>query len=102
MKSMLLDFIKKVSNKTLEQLLKDLVVDKVLTASERQSVVEKNHTRVNKASGLVEILKEKGPEACQKMISHVETTDPPLYAKLGSSQSPNFQQGESRTEHTSC
>ncbi|PWA33794.1 hypothetical protein CCH79_00017238 [Gambusia affinis] len=92
MKSMLLDFIKKVPNKTLEQLLKDLVEDKVLTASERQSVVEKNHTRVNKASSLVEILKEKGPEACQKLISHVETTDPPLYAKLGSSQSPNFQQ----------
>ncbi|XP_054880155.1 uncharacterized protein LOC129354694 [Poeciliopsis prolifica] len=92
MKSMLLDFIKKVSNKTLEQLLKDLVADKVLTTSESRSVVEKNHTRVNKASGLVEILKEKGPEACQKMISHVETMDPPLYAKLGSSQSPNFQQ----------
>ncbi|XP_007540653.1 uncharacterized protein LOC103129468 isoform X2 [Poecilia formosa] len=92
MKIMLLDFIKKVSNKTLEQLLKDLVADKVLTASERKSVVEKNHTRVNKASGLVEILKEKGTEACQKMISLVETMDPPLYAKLGSSQSPNFQQ----------
>ncbi|MEQ2201160.1 hypothetical protein XENOCAPTIV_008485, partial [Xenoophorus captivus] len=51
-RSMLLDFIKKVSNETLEQLLKALVADKVLTASEMKCVLEKNHTRVNKASCL--------------------------------------------------
>ncbi|KAK5607513.1 hypothetical protein CRENBAI_019187 [Crenichthys baileyi] len=71
MKNMLLDFIKKVSSETLEQLLKDLVADKVLTASEGKSVVEQNHTRVNKASCLVEILKEKGSETCQKVSPYI-------------------------------
>ncbi|MED6244870.1 hypothetical protein ATANTOWER_026203, partial [Ataeniobius toweri] len=92
MKNMLLDFIKKVSNETLEQLLKDLVADKVLTASEGKSVVEQNHTRVNKASCLVEILKEKGSETCQKVLNHLQTIDPQLFSKLGLSQIPPLKQ----------
>ncbi|MEQ2309924.1 hypothetical protein AMECASPLE_003576 [Ameca splendens] len=92
MRNMLLDFIKKVSNETLEQLLKDLVADKVLTASEGKSIVEQNHTRVNKASCLVEILKEKGSETCQKMLNHLQTIDPQLFSKLGLSQIPPLKQ----------
>ncbi|KAM4538095.1 uncharacterized protein V3H82_023877 [Fundulus diaphanus] len=91
-KNMLLEFIRKVSNGTLEQLLKDLVADKVLTASERKAVVEKNRTRVNKASCLIEMVKEKGSEASQKLLDHLQAIDAPLFSELELTQPPPLQQ----------
>ncbi|MEQ2271154.1 hypothetical protein XENORESO_000234, partial [Xenotaenia resolanae] len=95
-RSMLLDFIKKVSIETLEQLLKALVADKVLTASEMKCVLEKNHTRVNKASCLVDIMFERGVEDCQKVIHHVHSIDPTLYTDLKTSQQALFKRLRSK------
>ncbi|KAM4711239.1 uncharacterized protein FYW61_021724 isoform 2-T3 [Anableps anableps] len=95
-KNMLLDFIKKVSSETLEQLLEAIVADKVLTASDRKSILEKNHTRVNKASCLVDILYESGAEDCHKVIHHLESIDPALYSDLKTSQQALFKRLRSR------
>ncbi|XP_047211672.1 uncharacterized protein LOC124861781 isoform X1 [Girardinichthys multiradiatus] len=95
-RSMLLDFIKKVSNETLEQLLKALVTDKVLTTSEMKCVLEKNHTRVNKASCLVDIVFERGVEDCQKVIHHVHSIDPALHTDLKISQQALFKRLRSK------
>ncbi|XP_015260439.1 PREDICTED: uncharacterized protein LOC107104836 [Cyprinodon variegatus] len=95
-KNMLLDFIKKVSSETLEQLLEVLVKDKVLTAADRKSILEKNHTRVNKASCLVEMVYESGAEDCQKVIRHLQSIDPALYTDLKISQQALFQRLRSR------
>ncbi|XP_035989710.1 uncharacterized protein LOC105922036 [Fundulus heteroclitus] len=91
-KNMLLEFIRKVSNETLEQLLKNLVADKVLTASESKAVVEKNRTRVNKASCLIDMVKEKGCDAGQKLLNHLQAIDAPLFSELELTQPPPLQQ----------
>uniref|UniRef100_A0A3B5LYX5 CARD domain-containing protein n=1 Tax=Xiphophorus couchianus TaxID=32473 RepID=A0A3B5LYX5_9TELE len=61
-KNMLLDLIRKVSKETVEQVVEALVADKVLSASDRKSILETNRTRVNKASCLVDMVYERGAE----------------------------------------
>ncbi|KAM4538206.1 caspase recruitment domain-containing protein 18-like [Fundulus diaphanus] len=93
---MLLDFIRKVSKETLEQVLEALVAEKVLSASERKAVVEKNHTRVNKASCLVDLMFERGAEDCQKVLHHLQSIDPALHSDLRISQQALFKRIRAR------
>ncbi|XP_061571805.1 NACHT, LRR and PYD domains-containing protein 12-like [Cololabis saira] len=79
---MLSDFVKKVSKQTLMELLEALVTDGVLDERDKKSILEENHTRVNKASGLVYIVNEKGKEVCNKMINHLQTINPSLSSEL--------------------
>lgn len=87
---MLLDFIKKVSKDTLGRLVEVLVAEKVLTASERKTILEENHTRVNKASCMVDLVYERGAEDCKKVLHHLQSIDPALYSELQSSQKGDF------------
>ncbi|XP_041835303.1 uncharacterized protein LOC121635931 [Melanotaenia boesemani] len=80
---MLSDFIKKVSKENLTQLLESLITDNVLTDLERASILEENHTRVNKASCFADVVREKGDEACKRMIGHLEIINPSLSSELG-------------------
>ncbi|XP_014904794.1 uncharacterized protein LOC106957819 isoform X2 [Poecilia latipinna] len=95
-KNMLLDFIRKVSKETLEQVVEALVADKVLSASDRKSILEKNRTRVNKASCLVDIVYERGAEDCQKVINQVQRIDPALHSDLRLSQQVLFKRLRSK------
>ncbi|XP_061566754.1 uncharacterized protein LOC133420887 [Cololabis saira] len=70
---MMSDFVKKVSKQTLTELVEDLVTDGVLNDRDKNSILEENHTRVNKASCLVNIVMEKEEEVCNKMINHLQT-----------------------------
>ncbi|XP_041840634.1 interferon-induced very large GTPase 1-like [Melanotaenia boesemani] len=80
---MLSDFIKKVSKETLTQLLESLITENVLTDLERDSILEENHTRANKASCFADIVREKGDEACKRMIVHLEIINHSLFSELG-------------------
>lgn len=88
------DFVKKVSKENLVELMEALVDDKVLNDLEKKSVLEGNHTTVNKASGFVEIVTEKGDEACKKMIDHLQTIDSTFSSELGLRAAPSTKAGE--------
>ncbi|MEQ2296774.1 hypothetical protein AMECASPLE_027940 [Ameca splendens] len=87
-------FVKKAPKETLTQLSQALVADGVLKSSEKENILEKNHTRMNRASCLADTVMDKGPGACKKMIHHLQAIDVPLSTKLGLFSGPFAQQGE--------
>ena len=91
---MMSDFVKKVSKETLTQLMELLVTENVFNNREMKSVLEQNHTRVNKASCFVDIVTEKGDEACKKMISHLQTINPALSSELDLPSGPSAEEGQ--------
>ncbi|MEQ2271155.1 hypothetical protein XENORESO_000235 [Xenotaenia resolanae] len=91
-------FVKKAPKETLTQLSQALVADGVLKSSEKENILEKNHTRVNRASCLADTVMDKGPGACKKMIHHLQAIDVPLSTKLGLFSGPFAQQDRSSPE----
>ncbi|XP_061571806.1 uncharacterized protein LOC133425141 [Cololabis saira] len=86
---MMSDFVKKVSIQTLTELLEALLTDGVLDERDKKSILEENHTRVNKASCLVDIVMQKDEEVCNKMINHLQTINPSLSSELDVSGGPS-------------
>ncbi|XP_070826079.1 caspase a-like [Chaetodon trifascialis] len=81
-------FVDKASKELISQLLDDLLDDGVLMDREKESVVEKNSSRADKARDLIDTVKKKGDEASRKMIAHLHSRDPTLYSALGLSCGP--------------
>uniref|UniRef100_A0A3B5PVC7 CARD domain-containing protein n=1 Tax=Xiphophorus maculatus TaxID=8083 RepID=A0A3B5PVC7_XIPMA len=77
------EFVKKAPNETLTRLSEALAADGVLKSSEKQRILEKNHTRGNRASCLADTVMDKGAAAWKKMIHHLQAVDAPLSSKLG-------------------
>ncbi|XP_061578340.1 NACHT, LRR and PYD domains-containing protein 3-like [Cololabis saira] len=86
---MMSDFVKKVSKQTLTELMEALVTDGVFDDRDKKSILEENHTRVNKASCLVDIVMEKEEAVCNKMINHLQTINPSLSFELDVSPGPS-------------
>ncbi|XP_041835356.1 caspase-1-like, partial [Melanotaenia boesemani] len=86
-------FVKKVSLEILEELLDHLEEDLVLNDSETKDILERNPTTEEKARALIDAVKPKGNEACQKMIEHLQTCDIYLSCELGLSSDPSAQKG---------
>ncbi|XP_059186987.1 caspase-1-A-like isoform X2 [Centropristis striata] len=85
-------FVDKVSNTVLKQLLDDLVGD-VLNEGEKESILEENPARADKARVLIDTMKKKGDAASRKMMDHLLSNDPTLYAELGLSTDQPDQPG---------
>ncbi|XP_008280768.1 caspase-1-like [Stegastes partitus] len=76
-------FVEKVSKVVLTQLLDDLLDDGVLNDGEKDSILEENMSKADKARDLVDTVKKKGDEASRKMIAHLKDRDATLYSELG-------------------
>ncbi|KAK5621632.1 hypothetical protein CRENBAI_023897 [Crenichthys baileyi] len=76
-------FVDKVSTEVIKQLLDGLLVDGVLNDGEKDSVLEENPTRADKARALIDKVKKKGHEASRKMIARLQELDQTLYCELG-------------------
>ncbi|MED6292295.1 hypothetical protein CHARACLAT_032421, partial [Characodon lateralis] len=76
-------FVDKVSTEVIKQLLDGLLVDGVFNDGEKDSVLEENPTRADKARTLIDKVKRKGPAASRKMIARLQKLDPTLYCELG-------------------
>ncbi|KAM4538094.1 uncharacterized protein V3H82_023876 [Fundulus diaphanus] len=98
---MLDQFVKKAPKETLTQLSEALVADGVLKSSEKENILQKNHTRANKASCLADTVMAKGTGACKKMIHHLQTVDAPLSSELGLLSAPFAQQDRCSPEPNS-
>ncbi|XP_029301870.1 caspase-1-like [Cottoperca gobio] len=76
-------FVEKVSNELIKQLLDDLLEDRVLNDGQKDSVLEENNSRANKARALIDTVKMKGDLASRKMIDHLQDRDAELHFELG-------------------
>nr|ARI72010.1 caspase 1 [Paralichthys olivaceus] len=81
-------FVDKVTIAVLNQLLDDILEDRIVNDGEKDSILEENSSRENKARCLIDTVKKKGDIACMKMIAHLQSRDPTLFSELGLSCSP--------------
>ncbi|XP_061575437.1 caspase-1-like isoform X3 [Cololabis saira] len=83
LQSVRLLFVEKVSKEMIHQLLDSLLEDGVLNDGEKDSIIEENNTKNNKARALIDAVRRKGDESSRKMIAHIQKKDPTLYSELG-------------------
>ncbi|XP_077427374.1 uncharacterized protein LOC144055341 [Vanacampus margaritifer] len=76
------NFVEGVTEEVINQLLDDLL-DGILNDGEKDDIMEKNETNGNRARQLIDTIRSKGPEACRRMIFHLERRDRPLHRRLG-------------------
>ncbi|XP_026014042.1 NACHT, LRR and PYD domains-containing protein 3-like isoform X2 [Astatotilapia calliptera] len=76
------EFVRRVSTEILTQLLEALVSDAILDDLEKESIIEENKSRANKARCFVDTVRKKGNKACRIMIKHLRKLDPVLFSEL--------------------
>nr|XP_046245207.1 caspase a-like isoform X2 [Scatophagus argus] len=76
-------FVEKVSTVLISQLLDDVLLDRIVNDGEKESVLEANSTRGDRARCLIDTVRRKGNNASRMMIAHIQQRDPMLYAELG-------------------
>ena len=77
------EFVKNVSKAVIGELLDVLLQDNVLNELEKDSILEENIAKADKARALIDNVKRKGSEASRKMIDRLEKIDKNLYSSLG-------------------
>lgn len=81
------EFVRRVSTEILTQLIEALVSDAILDDLEKESIIEENKSRANKARCFVDTVRKKGSKACRIMINHLRKLDPVLFSELHRSSS---------------
>lgn len=82
------NFVSRASKELLNQLLDDILLDGILNDDEKDSIIEDNNKRTDRARDLIDIVKRKGDEACWKFIAHLQKRDPTLHNELELSAPP--------------
>ncbi|XP_043966431.1 caspase-1-like [Gambusia affinis] len=77
------EFVKRVSEVILKQLLDGLLLDGVFALSEIEDILQKNQTRAEKARDTILAVMKKGNEACRLMIKRLQQRDSTLFNQLG-------------------
>ncbi|KAJ7986510.1 hypothetical protein DPEC_G00340620 [Dallia pectoralis] len=76
-------FLESVTKPVINQLLDDLLEDKVLNEDEKDSVREEYKARAEQARVLIDMVRKKGPTASEKMIGRIQERDLALHEKMG-------------------
>lgn len=76
-------FVEGVSKDLVKQLLDDLLDEGILNDGEKDSILEENSTKADRARALIDTVKRKGDEASRKMIAQLQSRDPTLSRNLG-------------------
>uniref|UniRef100_A0A3B3VGG7 CARD domain-containing protein n=1 Tax=Poecilia latipinna TaxID=48699 RepID=A0A3B3VGG7_9TELE len=90
------DFVERVSEEILKQLLDDLLSDRVFNYMEIEEILQKNPIRADKARNTIDAVMKKGQRACRLMIQRLHHIDPTLSNQLGLS-SDSFGPGETHS-----
>ncbi|XP_076737588.1 protein NLRC3 [Maylandia zebra] len=85
-------FVWRVTTEILTQLLEALVCDTVLNELEKESILEKNRARADKARSFIDTVRKKGDKACKITIKHLQIKDPSLSSQLRLYSDPSAQQ----------
>ncbi|KAM9853100.1 caspase-1-A-like isoform 1-T1 [Aulostomus maculatus] len=75
-------FVDGVSSAVIDDLLDDLLEDRILSDAEKDSILQENNSTRNKARQLIDTVKKKGDDASWKMIAHLLNRDPTLHKNL--------------------
>ncbi|CAB1438337.1 unnamed protein product [Pleuronectes platessa] len=76
-------FVEQVSIGTLDRLLDNILEDRIVNDWQKDTILERNSSRENKARCLIDTVKKKGDKASMMMIAHLQNCDPFLYSELG-------------------
>lgn len=80
----------------INQLLDDILLDGIINEMEKESIIEENSIRSDKARRLIDSVRKKGERASKKLITHIQKRDPELSAELGLSCGQPAPPGELR------
>ncbi|XP_016062164.1 PREDICTED: caspase recruitment domain-containing protein 18-like [Miniopterus natalensis] len=75
-------FIRSVGHGTINALLDDLLEDRALSQEEMCKVKDENHTVMDRARVLIDLIIGKGCHACKKFIQYLWEEDPELASKM--------------------
>uniref|UniRef100_A0A096MFX1 NACHT domain-containing protein n=1 Tax=Poecilia formosa TaxID=48698 RepID=A0A096MFX1_POEFO len=87
------EFVERVSEEILNQLLDGLEADGVFTHLGMEDILQRNQTRANKARATIDEVRMKGQRASRLMIKRLHLIDPTLSNQLGlssDSSGPDF------------
>ncbi|KAJ8368780.1 hypothetical protein SKAU_G00088080 [Synaphobranchus kaupii] len=85
------EFVKRVSPDIILQLLDDLLHDRVLNDGEKNFVIEQHKSTADRARCLIDIVRNKGRKANEKLISRLSERDFNLYEELNLDPAPASQ-----------
>lgn len=80
--------VERVSRELINQLLDDLLEDGVLNDGEKDSILQENSNDANRARRLIDMIRKKGRKASRKLLTHLQSRDPMLWAELGLPSGP--------------
>uniref|UniRef100_A0A8C6T1V8 Caspase-1 n=1 Tax=Neogobius melanostomus TaxID=47308 RepID=A0A8C6T1V8_9GOBI len=75
-------FVDRVSKEIVNQLLDNLLEDKVLNSGEQDAIVEEYKTTTDRARKLIDTVRKKGDKASNRLIHHLQNRDATLYEDL--------------------
>ncbi|KAI1893705.1 hypothetical protein AGOR_G00126440 [Albula goreensis] len=81
-------FVADVSIPVIKGLLDDLYEDRVLNDEEKEEVLQANQARADKARCLIDMVRNKGAKASDKLISRLKDQDSNLHDKLNLGKGP--------------
>ncbi|XP_028275909.1 caspase-1-like [Parambassis ranga] len=76
-------FVDGVTKEVISQLLDDMLEDHILNDGEKESILEENFSRRDKARNLIDTVKRKGDKASKKLVACICCRDPTLSSELG-------------------
>ncbi|XP_043992974.1 NLR family CARD domain-containing protein 3-like [Gambusia affinis] len=94
-----IEFVERVSEEILNQLLDRLEKDGIFKCSEKEEILQKNQTRANKARGTIDAVRMKGQRASRLMIKHLDFIDPTLSKQLNLSSNSSDLDFDDRCQH---
>ncbi|XP_035984186.1 protein NLRC3 isoform X4 [Fundulus heteroclitus] len=77
------EFVERVTEAVLKQLIYSLEADGVLNNLEKEEILEKHQTRADKARSTIDAVRKKGNDSCKMMIQHLQLKDATLSNQLG-------------------
>ncbi|KAM4543045.1 NLR family CARD domain-containing protein 3-like [Odontesthes bonariensis] len=84
------EFVERVTEEILKQLLDALLADGVFNRLEKEAISEEKH-KADRARSLIDDVGKKGEEASRKMMEHLQKLDPTLSSQLGLLSGPSAQ-----------
>uniref|UniRef100_A0A3Q2PPU9 Caspase-1-A n=2 Tax=Fundulus heteroclitus TaxID=8078 RepID=A0A3Q2PPU9_FUNHE len=75
-------FVDRCSKEVINQLLDDLLLDGIINDGEKESILEENNSRADKARNLIDVVRMKGDVPSMALINHLQQRDPMLHALL--------------------
>lgn len=86
--------MEKASMSLIKQLLDDLLDNGILNDGQKDSILEENGTKADRARNLIDVVKAKGNKASEILIASLESRDSSLFSELGLSSAQTAPPGE--------